>query len=84
MNAVTNSSRYLPSFKPASPNQVLQNLTSLAIPIIVFVGLSHMQSAEAGFGFFTACMSICSAATGGTLIPACVAACVASLAAPTL
>lgn len=78
----TNLVRF-PHLSLNSPSQILRNLNAIALPAIALVGVAHVQAAEAGFGFFAACMGICTSATGGTLIPACVAACVASLAAPT-
>lgn len=84
MTAITKIGSYLPTVRVNSPEQIVKNLTKIALPALIMVGLFHApQKAEAGFGFFTACMGICMGATGGFGTMACAAACAASLAAPT-
>lgn len=61
----------------------MKKVSILAIGIFAIHAATNVPQAEAGFGFFTVCMGICSSVTGGAFIPACVAACVASLATPT-
>lgn len=73
------------NWKPSIPSttQLIKNVQKVALPLILLVGLTNTQQAEAGFGFFTACMALCMGSTAGAFTPACVAACSLSLAAPT-
>ncbi len=83
MNAIRPISNYFQSLEIASPAQVIKNLKSIALPIIAMVGAHYVQKADAGFGLFAFCMSTCLAATGGAMVPACWAACAATIPTPT-
>jgi len=61
----------------------LNKLVKAGIAFAAVQALSSVPGADAGFALFHLCWTTCSAATGGGFIPACVAACLATLPAPT-
>jgi hypothetical protein len=68
---------------PTRKSFSVEKITSVAAEAFAIYAATSLPIAEAGFGFFTVCMGICTTATGGFGVMACVQACVATLAAPT-
>lgn len=72
---------YMP--KMDSPQNILKKITTIAVPAIVMLGMQQAATAEAGPLAYAACVAECTAATLGSFLPACLAACTPFLAAPT-
>lgn len=82
MNSLRSIGSYLPSLSIARPKVMLNRVTKIALPAILFVGFTYAQKADASFGLFAMCLGICATATCGGLAAACVPACVSALAVP--
>jgi hypothetical protein len=63
--------------------QITAVCIKLAPAIVAIHMISSIPTAEAGPVAYAACMTACTAATGGAFIPVCAAVCAPTLAAPT-
>lgn len=84
INSITSSAySCLPEMRLASPQQMLQNVKKIALPLISLYGAFYLlQPVEGGPLTYAACMATCLAATSGAFPPACHAACLTLLGMP--
>lgn len=54
----TNISNYIPKIGIASPQQVVKNLTKIAVPVIALVGASMIRESEASYPYIE-CVNNC-------------------------
>lgn len=83
LRGITNYLPTLPEFKLATPQQAVKNLTKIAVPVILLVGLTYTPKADAGFALMAVCMSTCLAASGGAFAAFCWAFCAGTAPLPT-
>jgi len=84
LNKITNYLPSFPTFKLATPKQMLNNVTKIALPAIALVAIAtQMTKVEAGPLAYAACVAECMALTLGGFLPLCLAGCGPILMAPT-
>jgi hypothetical protein len=75
-------SPFIPNLRLDTLNNIVRKCTLFAVPFIVVVGAANLPTVSAGPQAYRVCLDACLKATWGGFAPACVVACLPTLAIP--